>query len=76
MARYTAFKSLNFNFFIVNASLNDNNQNPEVDFLHNNVSPRDTYISPSNFIGNFKDFTKPSFSVLHLLNLLQNYINR
>ena len=76
MTRYAAFKSLNFNFLIVNASLNDNNQNPDVDFLHNNVSPRDTYISPSNFIWDFKDFTKRSFSVLHLLNLLQNYINR
>ena len=58
---------MNFNPFIVNDSLNDNSQDPNVNFFHDNVSPLDTdYISPDNFNGSFKDFTENSFSVLHL----------
>ena len=63
----TTFESLNFNPFIANESLNDNSQDPDVNFFHDNVSPLDTYyIPPDNFSGNFKDFTENSFSVLHL----------
>ena len=67
MAPNTTFKSLNFNPFIATDSLNDNSQDPDVNFFHDNVSPLDTdYISPDDFSGNFKDFTENSFSVLHL----------
>ena len=63
----TTFESLNFNPFIANESLNDNSQDPDVNFFHDNVSPLDTYyIPPDNFSGNFKDFMENSFSVLHL----------
>ena len=84
MAPNTTFKSLNFNPFIAIDSLNDNSQDPDVNFFHDNVSPLKTdYISPDDFSGNFKDFTESSFSVLHLilgvliktLNLLQNSTN-
>ena len=67
MAPNTTFESPNFNSFIVNGSLNDNSQDPDSNFFLNNVSPRDTdYISPSDFNGNFKDFTENSVSVVHL----------
>ena len=57
MAPNTTFESLNFNPFVV--------KDPDVNFLHNNVSPLDTdYISPDNFSENLKDF-KENF-VLHL----------
>ena len=57
MAPNTTFKSLNFNPFVV--------KDPDVNFLHNNVSPLDTdYISPANFSENLKDFKENS--VLHL----------
>ena len=62
MAPNTTFESLNFNPFIVNDSLNDNSQDPDVNFFYDNVSPLDTdYISPDDFSGNFKDFTENSF---------------
>ena len=67
MAQNTTFESLNSNPFIVNDSLNDNSQEPDVNFFPNNFSPLDTdYISPDDFSKNFKDFTENSFSVLHL----------
>ena len=58
MAPFTAFECLNFNPFIANDSLNDNSQDPDVNFFHDNVSPLNTYISPDDFSGNFKDFTE------------------
>ena len=67
MAPNTTFESLNFNPFIANDFLNDNSQDPGVNFFHDNVSPLDTdYISPDDFSGNFKDLTENSLSVLHL----------
>ena len=84
MAPNTTFESLNFNPFIAIDSLNDNSQDPDVNFFHDNVSPLKTdYISLEDFSGNFKDFTENSFSVLHLIlgvliktsNLLQNSAN-
>ena len=67
MAPNTTFESLNFNPFIVNDSLNDNSQDPDVNFFHYNVSPLDTdYILLDDFSRNFKDFTEHSFSALHL----------
>ena len=65
MAPNTTFESLNCNTFIVNDSLNDNSQDPDVNFFHDNVSPLDTYyISPDDFSGDIKDLTENSFSVL------------
>ena len=67
MTPNTTFESLNVNPFIVNDSLNDNSPDPDANFFQDNVSPLGTYyISPSDFNGNFKDFTENSFSVLHL----------
>ena len=67
MAPNTIFESLNFNLFIVNGSLDDNSQDPDINIFLENVSPLDTdYISPDDFIGSFKDFTENSFSVLYL----------
>ena len=67
MAPNTTFELLNFNPFIVNDSLNDTSQDPDVNFFHDNVSLLDPdYISPDNFSGIFKDFAENSFSVLHL----------
>ena len=37
MAPNATFQSFNFNPFIVNDSLNDNRQGPDVKFFHNNV---------------------------------------
>ena len=55
MAPNTTFKSLNFNPFIVNDSLNDTSQDAGVNFFHNNVSPLDTnYISSTDFKGILK----------------------
>ena len=57
------FASLDFNPFMANDSLNDNSQEPDVSFLHDNISPLDTdYISPSEFNENFKNFWENSFS--------------
>ena len=67
MASNTTFKSLNFNPFIINNSLNENSQYPDVNFFHDSVSHFHTdYISPGDFVRNFKDFTENLFSVLHL----------
>ena len=50
MVPNTTFESFTFNPFIVNDSLNDNSQDPAVNFFHDSVSPLDTdYISPSDF---------------------------
>ena len=85
MGPNATFKSLNFNPFIVNDSLNENNQDPVVNFFHDNVSPLDTdYISQRDFNGNIKDLRKIhslfyisiSGVLLKILNLLENSVNR
>ena len=58
MAPNATFESLNFNPFIVNDSLNDNSQDPDVNVFHDNVSPLDTLYFTDDFSGNFKDFTE------------------
>ena len=61
------FESSRFNIFIVHDSLNNNIQEPDVNFFHGNVFPLDTdHISPIDFNENFKDFTENSFPVQHL----------
>ena len=55
MAPNTTFESLNFNPFIANDSLNDNSQDPDVNFFHDNVSPLDTdYIHQTILMGIIK----------------------
>ena len=66
MAPNATFESLNFNPFIVNDSLNDNSQDPDVNVFHDNVSPLDTdYISQTILVGILKISRKIN-SVLHL----------
>ena len=63
MAPNKTFESSKFNIFIAHDSLNDNIQDPDVNFIDGRVSPLDTdHISPIHFNENFKN----SFSVLHL----------
>ena len=78
MAPNTTFKSLNFNPFSVNDSLNDNSQDPELNFFHGNGSPLDTdYISPDDISGSFKDFTGNSFCPTSLnIRSLNKTLNR
>ena len=74
----TTFESLNFNPFIANDSLNDNSQDPDVNFFHDNVSPLDTHhIPPDNFSGNFNSQSYISILGVFIktLNLLQNSTN-
>ena len=75
MGPNTTFKSLNFNPFTVNDSLNENSQDPVINFFHDTVSPLDTdYISQRDFNGNIKDLRK-IHSVLHLniRSLIKNF---
>ena len=85
MAPNITFKSLNFNPLIANDSLNDNSQDPDVNFFHDSVSPLDTdYISLAILVGILKISRKihsqSYISVLGVLiktlNLLQNSTNR
>ena len=55
-----------FNPFLANDSLNDSNQNPDVNFYNNISSLESNYLSPSEIDKNFQNFCKESFSVLHL----------
>ena len=58
---------LSFNPFIVNENMNDNNRNTDLNLFHENVFFLDTdYVSAKDFKSKFKDYTKNSFSVLHL----------
>ena len=57
---------LRFNPFLANDSLNDSNQNPDVNFHHNISSLESNYLSPSKIDKNFQNFAKQSFSVLQL----------
>ena len=62
MAPNTTFESLNVNPFILNDSLNDKSQDPDVNFFHDNISSLDRdYISLSNFNVNFRVFTENLF---------------
>ena len=53
-------------FFFTKECIVDNDHDPDVNFYHH-VSMLDTqYLMPDKFKTNFKDFSKNSFSVLHL----------
>ena len=54
-----------FNAFLTNDSLNDSNQNADVN-LYNNISVLESnYLSPSKIDKNFQNSSKESFSVKH-----------
>ena len=60
------FESMFFNPFSTKECIVDNDHDPDVNFYHD-VSMLDTqYLMPDKFKTNFKDFSKNSFSVLHL----------
>ena len=61
MAPNTTFESLNVNPFILNDSLNDKSQDPDVNFFHNVSSLDRDYILLSNFNVNFRVFTENLF---------------
>ena len=60
------FETMFFNPFSTKECILDNDHDPDVNFYHD-VSMLDTqYLMPDKFKTNFKDFSKNSFSVLHL----------
>ena len=60
------FESMFFNPFSTKECIVDNDHDPDVNFYHD-VSMLDTqYLMPDKFKTNFTDFSKNSFSVLHL----------
>ena len=62
----TYVKLTSFRLFFIKEYFVDNDHDPDVNFYHD-VSMLDTqYLMPDKFKTNFKDFSKNSFSVLHL----------
>ena len=58
MAPEPSFETMCFNPFLANDSLNDSNQNPDVNF-NNNISPLESnYLSPSEMYKNLQNFSK------------------
>ena len=72
MALEPSFESMSFNPFFTNDSLNDSNQNSDVTFYNDIFSFKTNYLSPSDIDKNFQNFSKESFSVLHLNNRSMN----
>ena len=66
MAPKPSFETMCFNTFLTNDSLNDSNQNPDVNFYNNISSLESNYLSPSEIDKKFKNFSTELFSVLHL----------
>ena len=66
MAPKPSFESMFSNPFFGNNSLKDFNQNPDVNFYNDISSLGTNYFSPSKIGKNFHDFSKESFSVVHL----------
>ena len=66
MAPEPSFESMCFNPFLTNDSLNDSNQNPDVNCYNDISSLESNYLSPNEIDKNFQNFSKESFSVLHL----------
>ena len=63
MAPNATLKALSFNLFIVNENMNDNNQDPDLNFFHESVSSSlDTdCVSPKDFKSKFKIILKARF---------------
>ena len=66
MAPESSFESMCFNPFLLNDSLNGSNKNPDVNFYNDISSLETSYLSTSEINKNFQNFSKESFSVLHL----------
>ena len=62
MAFESSFETMCFNPVLANDSLNDSNQNPDVNFYKNISSLGSNYLPPSEIDKNFKNFSKESFS--------------
>ena len=61
-----SFESLCFNPFLVKGSLNDTNQDPDVNFYNDISSVETNYLSPCEANNKLKSFTSETFSILHL----------
>ena len=66
MAPKPSFESMCFNPFLTNVSVNNSNQNPDVNFYHNISSLETSYLSPSEIDKNFQNFSRESSSILYL----------
>ena len=53
-----------YNPFSTKESFVDNEHDPDVNFYHDMFNTQ--YLMPDNYKTNFKDFSKYSFSILHL----------
>ena len=60
------FESMFFNPFSTKEGFVDNDHDPDVNFYHDFFMLDTQYLAPDRFKTNFKDFSKNSFSVLHL----------
>ena len=70
------FETMYFNpFLLANNSLNDSNQNPDVNFYNDISSFETSYLSPSEIDKNFKSFSKESFSFprLNIRSMNKNF---
>ena len=61
-----SFETMCFNPFLTSNSVNDSNQNPDVNFYNDISSLEISYLSSSKIDGNFQNFSKESLSFLHL----------
>ena len=66
MALEPSFESTFVNPFLANDSVNDSNQILDVNFYNDISSLGTSYLSPSETNKNFQNFSKESFSILHL----------
>ena len=68
MVQNETLKTLSLSPFIVNETINDNNQGPNVDFFHKNISfsLHTDYMSLKELMYKFKGYTGNFFSALHL----------
>ena len=66
MAPKPSFESMCFNPFLVNVSVNNSNQNSDVNFYQNFSSLETSYLSPSEIDKNFQNFSRESSSILYL----------
>ena len=60
------FESMFFNLFSTKDCFVDNDHDPDVDFYHEVSMLHTQYLTADNFKTSFKDFSKNSFSALHL----------
>ena len=58
MAPEPSFETMCFNPFLTNDSINDSNQNPDVNFYNYISSLESNYLSPRETDGNFQNFSK------------------